>query len=127
MTVVDINAGEYYLRPLRRDDRIDDQPELAALAKIYPDAQDMLCLASEVALRDLDERDEDPVDLFWAVCEQTEPILRALIHVTTKNPSSLGVFSEFDDEDFSGPVNAVLRYCNGALEISPALTYRTPS
>jgi hypothetical protein len=57
---VEINAGAWYLRALRADDRIDDRPALAELGETDPDY-----VARSDANWDSD------TTYSWAVCEPT--------------------------------------------------------
>jgi hypothetical protein len=57
---VEINAGAWYLRALRADDRIDDRPALAQLGETEPDY-----VARCSAQWESDTR------YSWAVCEPT--------------------------------------------------------
>ncbi|NUT98012.1 MAG: GNAT family N-acetyltransferase [Saccharothrix sp.] len=61
MEPVEINAGEYYLRQLRVDDRIDDRPALSR----FPTPE----LAREHIERRANEWETD-AGCSWAVCEQ---------------------------------------------------------
>ncbi len=60
MEPVEINAGTWYLRALRADDRIDDRPGLAQIGETEPDY-----VAQSIA-RWLHDR-----SYTWAVCEPT--------------------------------------------------------
>ncbi|WP_343573814.1 hypothetical protein [Mycobacterium sp.] len=60
MDPIEINAGQWYLRGLRADDRIDDRPALAELGATDPDH-----VARSVAEWSADSR------YSWAVCEPT--------------------------------------------------------
>jgi hypothetical protein len=57
---VEINAGAWYLRALRADDRIDDRPALAELGESDPDYV-ATCVAQWA----------DDTGYSWAVCEPT--------------------------------------------------------
>ncbi len=71
---VEINAGTWYLRALRADDRVDDRPALADLGEHRPDYIDSLAAqwASETLYS-------------WAVCEPTTGELLAEV---TLNPAT---------------------------------------
>ncbi|WP_041311417.1 hypothetical protein [Mycobacterium sp. JS623] len=60
MEAVEINAGAWYLRALRADDRIDDRPALAELGETDPDY---------VARRSAQWGSDATYS--WAVCEPT--------------------------------------------------------
>jgi hypothetical protein len=71
---VEINAGAWYLRALRFDDRVDDRPALADLGETDPD---------HVAIRA--SQWESEALLSWAVCEPTTGELLAEV---TLDPAS---------------------------------------
>jgi len=71
---VEINAGAWYLRALRADDRIDDRPALAELGETDPDY---------VARRSAQW--ESDATYSWAVCEPTTGELLAEV---TLNPTT---------------------------------------
>lgn len=71
MEPVEINAGTWYLRALRADDRIDDRPALAEGGITDP---------NYVTLRA--EQWDDESHFSWAVCEPTTAELVAEIVVT---------------------------------------------
>ncbi|MBB2991252.1 hypothetical protein FHR72_002736 [Mycolicibacterium iranicum] len=60
MEPVEINAGAWYLRALRADDRVDDRPALADLGEHRPDHVETLAAQWE-----------SETLLSWAVCEPT--------------------------------------------------------
>ena len=60
MQFTEINAGRWYLRALRADDRIDDRPALAEIGETDPDY-----VATRTAQWDSD------TSYTWAVCEPT--------------------------------------------------------
>ncbi|PRC46778.1 hypothetical protein C6A85_88350 [Mycobacterium sp. ITM-2017-0098] len=60
MEPVEINAGAWYLRALRADDRVDDRPALAELREHRPDYVRSLAA----------QWDSDSL-YSWAVCEPT--------------------------------------------------------
>lgn len=71
---VEINAGAWYLRALRADDRVDDRPALADLGEDRPDY-----LESAAAQWDSDSQ------YTWAVCE---PTTGELLGEVTLEPST---------------------------------------
>ncbi|UMB72417.1 hypothetical protein [Mycobacterium paraterrae] len=77
MEPIEINAGQWYLRGLRADDRIDDRPALAALGVSDPDH-----VAHSDAAWLSDAR------YSWAVCEPTTGELLAEV---TLDPATGGV------------------------------------
>jgi hypothetical protein len=74
MDPVEINAGQWYLRALRADGRIDDRPALADLGELNPDY-----VAHSAAQWSAD------TSYSWAVCEVTTGELLAEV---TLNPST---------------------------------------
>ncbi|CAA0126033.1 Uncharacterised protein [Mycolicibacterium vanbaalenii] len=60
MEPVEINAGNWYLRALRADDRVDDRPALADLGEHAPDYVD----------KQAAQWDSETL-CSWAVCEPT--------------------------------------------------------
>jgi hypothetical protein len=71
---VEINAGAWYLRALRADDRIDDRPALAELGEAD---------AGYVQNRAIQWKDDSVYS--WAVCEPTtgELLAEVTLHPTT--------------------------------------------
>lgn len=74
MEPVEINAGTWYLRALRADDRVDDRPALADLGE---------CRTEYVAL--LAKQWDSETLYSWAVCEPTTGELLAEV---TLEPST---------------------------------------
>ena len=70
MEPVEINAGAWYLRALRADDRIDDRPALAELGERNPAYVD-----------DMLARWADDTGYSWAVCEPTTGELLAEVRL----------------------------------------------
>ncbi|WP_179467635.1 hypothetical protein [Mycolicibacterium vinylchloridicum] len=70
MDPVEINAGAWYLRALRADERIDDRPALAELGETDP---------NYVAARTAQWADETGYS--WAVCEPTTGELLAEVTI----------------------------------------------
>lgn len=74
---IEINAGAWYLRALRADDRVDDRPALAELGETRADY-----VESAAAQWDSD-------DLYtWAVCE---PTTGELLGEVTLAPATRGI------------------------------------
>jgi hypothetical protein len=71
---VEINAGAWYLRALRADDRVDDRPALAALGEHRPDYVE----GSRV------QWDSETL-CSWAVCEPTTGELLAEVTLDPSN------------------------------------------
>jgi len=74
---VEINAGPWYLRALRADDRVDDRPALADLGEHLPNYVEQRAA----------QWDSEAM-CSWAVCEPTTGELLAEV---TLNPSTRGV------------------------------------
>ncbi|MQY23366.1 hypothetical protein [Nocardia macrotermitis] len=107
MEPVEINAGSWYLRALRADDRIDDRPALADGGITDPD---------HVARRTLEWEQETGYS--WAVCEPTTAELVAEIAVTP-NSDGTATISGWAREGRSAALEtgetAVRRFVSGAL------------
>lgn len=73
MDPVEINAGQWYLRALRADSRIDDRPALADLGITDPEY-----VAQSAALWSAD------TSYSWAVCEPTTGELLAEVTLDTQ-------------------------------------------
>lgn len=78
MEAVEINAGAWYLRALRNDERVSDVPALADLGIDDP--------AAFVAAADAGWADESRFS--WAVCEPTTGELMSLITADAGQPPS---------------------------------------
>ncbi|WP_428342047.1 hypothetical protein [Mycobacterium sp.] len=74
MDPIEINAGQWYLRGLRADDRIDDRPALAELGATDPDH-----VSRRAAEWSADSR------YTWAVCE---PSTGELLAEVTLDPAT---------------------------------------
>lgn len=74
MEPVEINAGSWYLRALRADDRVDDRPALADLGEHSPDH-----VETAAAHWDSETR------FTWAVCEPTTGELLAEVILDPAN------------------------------------------
>ncbi len=74
MEPVEINAGAWYLRALRADDRIDDRPALAELGETDPGY-----------VQQRAAQWESDSTYSWAVCEPTtgELLAEVTLHPTT--------------------------------------------
>ncbi len=70
MEPVEINAGTWYLRALRADDRIDDRPALAELGESNP-----------THVEDSLARWADDTGYSWAVCDPTTGELLAEVRL----------------------------------------------
>ncbi|MGV9678100.1 hypothetical protein ACWDSJ_22720 [Nocardia sp. NPDC003482] len=111
MEPVEINAGSWYLRALRADDRIDDRPALAAGGIDDP---------GYVARRTREWAESTRYS--WAVCEPTTAELVAEI-VVTPNPDGTAEVSGWAREGHSAALDsgqtAVRRFVAGALGLQP--------
>ena len=112
MEPIEINAGSWYLRALRADDRIDDRPALAAGGITDPEY---------VARRARDWDTE--AGYSWAVCEPTTAELVAEIVVTPKADGTADI-SGWSREGYASALEtgrtAVRRFVSGALGLQPA-------
>lgn len=111
MEPIEINAGSWYLRALRADDRIDDRPALAAGGITDPDY---------VSRRTRDWDAETGYS--WAVCEPTTAELVAEIVVTPKVDGTADI-SGWSREGYTAALEtgstAVRRFVSGALGLQP--------
>ena len=104
MQPVEINAGVWYLRALRADERMDDRPVLADLGIDDPDY---------VARCDADWADD--VRYTWAVCEPTTGEMLAEVALT---PSTGAIGSQSragHAEAAQTGVDAVRRFADSML------------
>jgi len=116
MRAVEINAGAWYLRALRHDDRLSDVPALTALGVPDPvayvtGAEDHRAGASDA------EAEAEAQRCVWGVCIPTTGEVIALIGVDTAGrlrgvarPGYEGALA-----DAQGPVQ---RYAQGALGLT---------
>lgn len=109
MEPVEINAGSWYLRALRADDRIDDRPALRAGGITDPRY-----------VRDRTAQWADDTHLSWAVCEPTTAELVAEIGVTPAADGTAvvaGWSRDGFDEALDTARAAVIRFTEGALHL----------
>lgn len=108
MQAVEINAGAWYLRALRADDRISDVPALTELGIDDP----VVYVATT---------DDDPERCVWAVCIPTTGELVALIGVagTPKRSTLTGVARAGFDEALAAAQGPVTRFAHQALDLTP--------
>lgn len=111
MEPVEINAGDWYLRGLRADDRVDDRPQLAEAGLADPD---------HVARRAAAWADDRQYS--WAVCEPTTGELLAEI-VLTPDPDAgtaqiTGRARPGRDAALEDARAAVNRFAAGALALT---------
>jgi len=104
MEPVEINAGAWYLRALRADDRVDDRPALADLGEARAD------YVNEAAAQ------WDSETLFtWAVCEPTTGELLAEV---TLDPATRAVATRArpgHDQAAETGADAVARFAEAML------------
>jgi hypothetical protein len=79
MEPVEINAGIWYLRALRADDRIDDRPHLVELGLSDPDF-----------VTECTARWSSDTSYSWAVCEPTTGGLLAVVVLSLATPGVRG-------------------------------------
>ena len=107
MQPVEINAGRWYLRALRADDRVDDRPALADLGEHDPGY-----VARSAAAW------ADDTGYGWAVCEPTTGELLAEVHVDPR----LGVLSTRaragHDDAAAAAAESVRRFAAAALNLA---------
>lgn len=111
MEPVEINAGAWYLRVPRADDRVDDRPALAELGET--DAEYVARSAAGWA---------GDTGYTWAVCEPTTGELLAEV---TLNPVSGAVATRARDPHQAAAATAaesVCRFAAGALALDPVVT-----
>ncbi|EHB58541.1 hypothetical protein MycrhDRAFT_0977 [Mycolicibacterium rhodesiae JS60] len=107
MDPVEINAGTWYLRALRADERIDDRPALADLGETDPD------YVAKCAARWASE-----AGYSWAVCEPTTGELLAEV---TLDPRSATVWTRARDghDEAATVAAAAVRRFAAALPVRP--------
>jgi len=111
MEPIEINAGGWYLRALRADDRIDDRPALAAGGVTDPGH-----VARRAAEWESDRR------YAWAVCEPTTAELVAEIVLTPGADGSAeitGWARDGQEPALAAARSAVTRFAEGALGLRP--------
>jgi len=111
MEPIEINAGAWYLRALRADDRIDDRPALAAGGITDP---------GYVARRARDWDSESGYS--WAVCDPTTAELVAEVVVKPNFDGTADISGwarEGHDRALETGQAAVRRFVAGALGLQP--------
>lgn len=106
MEPVEINAGGFYLRGLRGDQRLDDAPALVGIMGLSPEAaagriEEFAAGWSEESL------------LSWAVCEQTDPTcLAVIVYDVRRERLSIDAAPGYSSPkaQFAGPLAAVQRF-----------------
>lgn len=109
MEAVEINAGGWYLRALRADDRLSDVP---ALADLHIDDPRGFVVCAEGGW-------EQETLFTWAVCEPTTGELLALIEIVPKGDGTAATLrgrARTDGHDaLAAAVAPVTRFASGAL------------
>ncbi|MBP2339163.1 GNAT family N-acetyltransferase [Saccharothrix coeruleofusca] len=116
MEPVEINAGEFYLRQLRADDRVDDRVALVGGGLVA----DMAAASAHIAERDREWADDERCT--WAVCEQLTGT--AVGEVALAMTGELTCWTTPDHRGrgiATHATSAVLRFGFGFLEL-PAIT-----
>ncbi|BDT94499.1 hypothetical protein IFM12275_44750 [Nocardia sputorum] len=111
MEPIEINAGAWYLRALRADDRIDDRPALAAGGITEPDY---------VTRRSAGWAEE--THFSWAVCEPTTAELVAEIGVTPAGDGTARVSGWARpgyEAALAAGLTSVHRFVEGGLGLQP--------
>lgn len=118
MEPVEINAGDWYLRALRADERIDDRPLLAEAGVTDPD---------HVPRRTRDWAADTRYS--WAVCEPTTGELLAEIVLTPDTEAGTGQITGAvragHDRAWEAARAAVRRFAAGALGLTVAAEENT--
>ncbi|MGC4934569.1 hypothetical protein ACLQ3C_12915 [Gordonia sp. DT30] len=112
MQPVEINAGTWYLRGLRADDRITDVPALSELGVADP--------AGYVAATDRAWLAESAFT--WAVCEPTTGELLAVIGLVPEDGAAtpVGRHRPGHHDAIAAAVGPVTRFACGALDLDVA-------
>lgn len=104
---VEINAGEWYLRAFRDDDRVTDRPALALAGVTDPDH-----------VRRCEQGWADETRFAWAICEPTTGEMLAEIAIEPEDEGRArisGFAREGHDEPLAASRPVVRRFAEGAL------------
>ena len=107
MQPVEINAGRWYLRALRADDRVDDRPALAELGERDPGY-----VARSAA------RWADDTGYAWAVCEPTTGELLAEVCVDPRSAVLSSRARAGHDDAAAAAAESVRRFATGVLNLT---------
>ncbi|BBY57313.1 hypothetical protein [Mycolicibacterium sarraceniae] len=107
MDPIEINAGTWYLRALRADERIDDTPSLADLGETDPDYVST-CAANWAA----------ETGYSWAVCEPTTGELLAEVTIDPLSATLSTRARPGHDEAAAVAATAVRRFAAAALNLT---------
>lgn len=110
MEPVEINAGSWYLRALRADERVDDRPALRDGGIDDPDY---------IAARTRGWASEEHFS--WAVCEPTTGEMLAEVGLTPAGTDCAvsGWARRGHDGALTAATDAVRRFASGALGLTP--------
>ncbi|MFE4501284.1 hypothetical protein ACFRFQ_15620 [Rhodococcus sp. NPDC056743] len=109
MDPIEINAGAWYLRALRADERVDDRPALADGGITDPEY---------VGQRSAQWRENSVYS--WAVCQPNTGELLAEVVLTPHAPTATldGWARTGHDDALATACAAVARFAEGALDLS---------
>lgn len=120
MEAVEINAGEFYLRQLRADDRIDDRVALVA-GGLHPD---LAAAGAHIAERAHQWHTEEACS--WAVCDQLTGTAVGEVSVTRTGELDCWTTPDLRGKGIATHATAaVLRFGFGFLDL-PLITARPP-
>jgi hypothetical protein len=107
MDPIEINAGTWYLRALRADERIDDRPSLADLGETDPDYVSR-CAANWAS----------ETGYSWAVCEPTTGELLAEVTIDPYSATLSTRARPGHDDAATVAATAVRRFAAAALNLT---------
>jgi RimJ/RimL family protein N-acetyltransferase len=120
MEAVEINAGEFYLRRLRADDRIDDRPALVG-GGLCPDLD---AAGAHIAERADQWRADESCS--WAVCDQLTGTAVGEISLSRTGELHCWITPDLRGKGIAThATGAVLRFGFGFLDL-PLITARPP-
>jgi RimJ/RimL family protein N-acetyltransferase len=120
MEAVEINAGEFYLRQLRVDDRIDDRVALVD-GGLFPD---LATAGAHIAARADQWHTEESCS--WAVCDQLTGTAVGVVALTRAGELTCWTTPDLRGKGIAThAASAVLRFGFGFLDL-PAVTARPP-
>ena len=110
MEPIEINAGAWYLRGLRNDERISDAAALRELGVDDPEAH----------VRQVDSGWADESSFTWAVCEPTTGELVATVSVVLDGDRArvVGDARAGYDDALAAAHPVVIRFATGALGVT---------
>ncbi|TQM82736.1 RimJ/RimL family protein N-acetyltransferase [Saccharothrix saharensis] len=120
MEAVEINAGEFYLRQLRADDRIDDRVALVA-GGLFPDLD-----AAGAHIAERADRWHAEESCSWAVCDQLTGTAVGEVSLTRAGELDCWITPDLRGRGIATHATAaVLRFGFGFLDL-PLITARPP-